>query len=271
MVQFFLGLFLIAVAAIMAFYGQQVARDGWGKMYPASTAAPINTKNDSISTVNQVGVTAGTINGNITINKNTIVNQPDEKAIHEATVASERAWVTVDTASIRSDLIRKPNGIEIGLNIAVKNNGKSPAKNVFVYFELVSLKTLAGDPFIEVRKRVFDSGSAMTSANMGLSLLSTSKEEVIPFITTMSTNDIESAKKFLKTPSGMLPSLYIVGSVFYQLAFDEKIHHTDFKYYLTAIGDPHYPHGSDLPDFTNTFPSSRIFLDPNPMFNGTFD
>lgn len=75
MTQFIIGLILIAFAAILAFYGQQLARDGLSKMSSDPSAvienaatAPTKTKISSASSTNQAGVTAGTINGNVTIN-----------------------------------------------------------------------------------------------------------------------------------------------------------------------------------------------------------
>lgn len=76
MAQLFLGIFLIALAAVMAWYGQQIARDGWAKVYsPSSVAVDSNAKDSiktdggSASSVNQSGgVAAAIINGNVTIN-----------------------------------------------------------------------------------------------------------------------------------------------------------------------------------------------------------
>ena len=39
MAQLVIGLILIVAAAVMAFYGQQIARDGWAIMYPPSTSS----------------------------------------------------------------------------------------------------------------------------------------------------------------------------------------------------------------------------------------
>lgn len=102
MAQIILGVFLIALAAIMAFYGQQIARDGWTKMYPPSSAmvdrpvaASAETTISSISSVKQTGVTAGIINGPVTINTtaterpNRTVNR-DKEAIYQTGGDEER-------------------------------------------------------------------------------------------------------------------------------------------------------------------------------------
>jgi hypothetical protein len=65
----------------------------------------------------------------------------------EAYIASERPWVSVD-ASMGSDLIKKPDGIEFGVNFTVKNHGKSPAINVHIFYEVVTLK-IEADQFID--------------------------------------------------------------------------------------------------------------------------
>lgn len=66
MAQLFLGIFLIALAAVMAWYGQQIARDGWAKVYSPSSVAVDSNAKDSIKT--DGGVAAAIINGNVTIN-----------------------------------------------------------------------------------------------------------------------------------------------------------------------------------------------------------
>jgi len=98
-----------------------------------------------------------------------------------------------------------------------------------------------------------------------------SEVKAIPWKNTLTNTEIEAARKQYTPLVGLLPSFFIVGSVFYQSAFSEETHQTGFNYYVCAFGDPKYPKGSDVPDFTNTFPIGQIFLDSKPYYKGTID
>ena len=187
----------------------------------------------------------------------------------EAYIASERPWVSVD-AVIGSDLLKNSNGIEFGVNFTVKNHGKSPAINVHIFYDVVTL-VIAADPFSDVRQKITSLGTqTKIGEHMGVQLFP-SDVKAIPWINTLSNVEIEKALKSHKPLAGMLPSFYIVGSVFYQSAFGGETHQTGFNYYVVAFGDPKYPKGSDVPDFTDTFPMGRIFLDSKPYYKGTID
>jgi hypothetical protein len=187
----------------------------------------------------------------------------------EAYVASERPWISVD-AGIGTNLERTPVGVEFGINFTVKNHGKSPAINVHIFYEVVTLK-IGGDPFSGARKKVTERGiEARAGANMGVQLFP-SEVKVISWKSPLTTNEIKLALESHKPPAGFLPSFHIVGSAFYQSAFDDEMHQTGFNYYVLAVGDPAHPRGSDVPDFTGTFPASRIFLQQTSYDKGTID
>jgi hypothetical protein len=201
--------------------------------------------------------------------KAAIATELSVRVAREAYIASERPWVSVD-AVVGSDLLRKPHGIEFGVNFTVKNFGKSPAVNVHIFYEVVTLK-LAQDQFSGVRQRINQMAiQGKAGKEMGIQLFPT-EEEVIPWISSLSNDEIEDAKKSYAPPAGMLPSFFVIGSVFYQLPFDEEVHQTGFNYYVLSIGDPRYPKGSDVPEFGESFPMARIQLEPKPYYKGTIN
>ena len=187
----------------------------------------------------------------------------------DAYIASERPWVSVD-AAIRTDLFKKQQGIEFGVNFNVKNYGKSPAINVHIFYEVITLK-IAADQFGGARQRIAERGDhAKVGKDMGIHLFP-SEAKIIPWTNYLSNEEI---KNLTYTPlTGLIPSFYVVGAVFYQSAFDEEIHQTGFNYYVCAIDDPLAvcPKGSDVPDFANTFPKERIILEPVPYYKGSID
>lgn len=187
----------------------------------------------------------------------------------DAYVASERAWVSVE-AMLGSDLVERPHGIEFGINFTVKNHGNSPAVNVHVFYEVVTLKITA-DQFDGVRKKIEDVAiQAKAGANMGVHLFP-GAEKVIPWINAVTFEEIDKAKQSHKPPAGKLPSVYVVGSVFYQFPFDDTIHQTGFNYYVTCTSDPSFPKGSDIPEFSGVFPKDHVRLEPMPYYKGTIN
>lgn len=187
----------------------------------------------------------------------------------EAYIASERPWVSVD-AAIGSDLLKTSNGIEFGVTFAVTNHGVSPAINVHIIYEVVTVK-IAPDQFSGVRQKITRLGTQTEiGEHMGIQLFP-SEMKTINWKNTLSNEEIENALKSYKPPAGMLPSFFIVGSVFYKSAFDEDMHQTGFNYSVLAIGDPRYPTGSDVPVFTDAFPMERVTLQSRPYYKGTID
>ncbi len=191
------------------------------------------------------------------------------KVSRDAYIASERPWVSV-AAAVSTDLCKKSHGIEFGVHFTVKNYGKSPAIDVHIVYEVVTLR-IASDQFGGVRQRIAELG---TKTNMGMNMgvqLFPDEEKVIPWVNTLNNKEIQEATQSHQPPAGLLPSFYVVGAVFYKSAFSEEIHQTGFNYYVCAIGEPRYPKGSDVPDFAATFPRERIILDPVPYYKGTID
>lgn len=187
----------------------------------------------------------------------------------DAYVASERAWVSVD-AVLGSNLVERPHGIEFGINFNVKNHGSSPAVNVHVFYEVVTLK-IASDQFDGVRKKIEAMAiQAQAGTNMGVHLFP-GAEKVISWISALSFEEIDKAKQSHKPPAGKLPSFYVVGSVFYQFPFDDTIHQTGFNYYVTCTSDPRYPKGSDIPEFQGIFLKDHVRLEPVPYYKGTIN
>lgn len=186
-----------------------------------------------------------------------------EHSVHvsrEAYISSERPWVSVD-AVIGSNLLRTQNDINFDVHFTVKNHGKSPAINVHVFYEVVTLK-LSSDPFGDVREKISRLAIADgAGVEMGIQLFP-SESKVIRWRSPLTTAEISKATASLNPPLGLLPSFYVIGSVFYQSPFDEKIRQTGFNYYVCFTGNPHFPEGSDIPDFSESLPMEQVRLEP---------
>ena len=184
----------------------------------------------------------------------------------EAYIASERPWISVE-AKISTDLIKKPEGLEFGIAFTVKNHGVSPAINVLIQYELITLK-IAQDQFSGARQRIDSNGIIPEmGVNMGIHVYP-GEERVIQWINTLTTKEINEAARDDTTSNKVIPSFYAIGSVFYKSVFDKVIHQTGFNYYVTSKCNPLYPNGSDIPEFTESFPMKCVFLESQPYYKG---
>lgn len=184
----------------------------------------------------------------------------------ESYTASERPWISVD-AKVSSDLVKSDYGIDFGVHFRLKNHGLSPARNVHVLYKVVTLKAYP-DPFSGARESVYELGkSGSLGPNMGIQIFP-SESNVISWRSPLTNDEIRSAYASKASLNNLLPSFYIIGSVFYQSVFSEKLHNTDFIYYVMAIGDNKFPNGSDVPDFDKIFPMGRIHLKPVSYYKG---
>ena len=180
-----------------------------------------------------------------------------------AYIADNRPWISVE-AAVSTDLARNANGIEFGINFLLKNHGRSPAIDVFILYELVTLKPPYTDPWVETHKEIRARG--FITKQMGVQIFPAGTE-MIRWVNTLSNKEIDAGKNE-RSPQGMLPSVNVIGAAFYRTPFGDEIHETGFNYSVVDVGNPMYPRGSDLPDFTGALTMERIRLEPKSFSKG---
>ena len=193
------------------------------------------------------------------------LNLADEaiRTTRDAYIASERPWISVE-AIVDTDLIRKDGNVEFGIRFTVKNHGSSPAINVRVCYEVVALR-VAADPFGGARARVENlRNNPVMNADMGIQLFP-SETTAIRWRSPLTKQEIETAR-VSNFRQGYLPSIYAIGSVFYQSPFGNEIYQTGFNYYVL---DMLQPGGGDLPDFDGSISGNHIALISQPYAKGS--
>lgn len=199
-------------------------------------------------------------------NKATELAERSIEVARESYTASERPWVSVK-AQIKSDLVRSEVGINFSISFDIKNHGLSPARNVHIFYKPVTLK-VGQDQFGNARENVYELGKSGAGSNMGIQLFP-SEESVICWQSPLTNDEIQDGAKSHADHNQSLPAFYIIGSVFYQSVFSEKLYHTDFIYYVVATGNPKFPKGSDVPNFAHRFPVDKLRLESVPYYKGT--
>jgi hypothetical protein len=185
-----------------------------------------------------------------------------------AYIASERPWVTV-TPTLSSDLVKEEHGINFGVDYAVKNVGNSPALNVHVVYEVVTLK-VAQDQYSGARQRTDQIGESGAGEHMGVQLFP-SEQQIIRWKSPLTNDEIEKGHNDWSRKNGYLPSFSIIGSVFYQSAFDAEIYRTGFKFNIYAFGVRGNPSISNVPDFEKTYSKRNLVLESCSSYKGTIN
>ena len=121
-----------------------------------------------------------------------IAAENSNRLTREAFIASERPWVSVE-AVVNRDFVKKQEGIEFGVLFTVKNHGRSPAVNVHIVYEVVTLKLFSAN-FEDVRKRIEQLG--LTSGlgdSMGVQLFP-SETKQIPWLSPLTQAELDAAR-----------------------------------------------------------------------------
>ncbi|MPY01331.1 hypothetical protein [Salinivibrio sp. VYel4] len=187
------------------------------------------------------------------------------KIAKDAYIASERPWISV-SPQISSDLTKNAGSINVPIHFKVKNYGNSPALNVCVFYEVVTLK-VAQDQYSGSRERTDKLGESGLDENMGIQLFP-SQEAIIPWCTTLTADEIEKGHNKWSRENNMLPSFSLIGSVFYRSVFDDQIYKTGFKYDVLAL-DVVNSSLSCVPNFVHSFPKNKLAIQQSSFYKGT--
>lgn len=181
------------------------------------------------------------------------------EATRESYIASERPWLKV-SAELGNDLIWKGEDIELSIRFHLENFGTSPATGVFVECKIITLKS-TGDQFSQARNEIHKSPLSTAFSARGAQLFP-SEKMLQGWVAPLTKQQMDDSAGNAKRSGNLLPSFFVIGSVFYKSVFDEREHCTDFTFQVVALID-NAPDGfSNVPTFEESFPMERIVLRP---------
>ncbi len=145
----------------------------------------------------------------------------------ELFVSSERPWVLVERVQVKGALVFDEIGVHLDLDLALRNAGKSPARNVTVEARLYPMSPSLSDHGDEKNAFVLSAEDSKTYAPKSRMVLHHAQDETLQRHVFIPRKELEKAINLADTES-IIP--VIIGSVRYEFIADDEFHYTHFMY-----------------------------------------
>ena len=145
----------------------------------------------------------------------------------ELFVSSERPWVLVDHVQVKSALVFDEIGAHLDFDLTLKNNGKSPARNVTVEARLYPMSPSLSDPGDEKNAFVLSAEDSKAYIPKSRMVLHHAQDETLHRHVFIPKKDMEKAIS-LEDAEVIIP--VIIGSARYEFIADNEFHYTHFMY-----------------------------------------
>ncbi|MDO8354058.1 MAG: hypothetical protein Q7T14_11400 [Aestuariivirga sp.] len=152
----------------------------------------------------------------------------------ELFVSSERPWVLVDHVQVKSALVFDEIGVHLDFDLTLRNNGKSPARNVTVEARLYPMSPSLPDPGDEKNVFVLSAEDSKTYMPKSRMVLHHGHDETLQRHVFIPKKELEKAIN-LADSEFIIP--VIIGSVRYEFIADNEFHYTHFMYAVSREPD----------------------------------